>query len=53
MYEPTKYLGIKTAYTPRAVIPLVNIFNCLTFDWTVKDICKVTSYDQQRDVVRW
>jgi hypothetical protein len=31
--EPTKSLGIKTEYTPK----LVNIFNCLAYDWIVKD----------------
>ena len=29
--EPTKSLGIKTDYTPRAVVWLVNIFNCLAY----------------------
>jgi hypothetical protein len=35
--EPTKSLGIKTQYTPSVVFRLVNIFNCLAYDWAVKD----------------
>ena len=27
----------KTKYTPRAVVRLVNIFNCPEYDWMVKD----------------
>jgi len=42
--EPTKSLGIKTEYTPNVVVlsRLVNIFNCLAYDWTVNDELKVT-----------
>jgi len=32
--KPTKCLGIKTEYIPKAVVPL---FNCLAYDWMVKD----------------
>ena len=35
--EPTKSLGNKTECMPRAVDPLVNMFNCFEYDWTVKD----------------
>ena len=35
--EPTKSLRIKSEYTQRDVVRLVDIFNCLTYDWTVKD----------------
>jgi hypothetical protein len=35
--EPTKSFGIKTEYMPRAVVRLVNIFNCIEYDWTVSD----------------
>ena len=35
--QPTKSLGIKADYMQRAVVPLVNIFNCLAFDWMVED----------------
>jgi hypothetical protein len=35
--EPNKSLGIKTEYMPRAVVRLDNIFNCLAYEWTVKD----------------
>ena len=34
--EPTKSWSIKTEYIPKAVVWLVNIFNCLAYDWTVK-----------------
>ena len=37
----TNSLGIKTRYTPRAVVRLVSIFNCLAYDWVVKDEWKV------------
>jgi hypothetical protein len=40
--EPTKSLRIKSEYTQRDVVRLVDIFNCLTYDWTVKDEIKVT-----------
>ena len=41
----------KTEYMPRAVFWLVNIFNCLAYDWTVKDGWKVTWHDPYWDVV--
>jgi hypothetical protein len=34
--EPIKSLGFKIEYTPRSVVQLVNIFNCLAYDWMVK-----------------
>ena len=34
--DPAKSLSIKTRYTPRAVVQLVNLFNCLPYYWTVK-----------------
>jgi hypothetical protein len=42
--EPTISLGIKSEYVPRAVVQLVNIFNCLAYDsdWMDKDELKVT-----------
>ena len=51
--EPIKFLDNKTMYMPRAVIRLVNIFNCLAYDWTVKDEWKVTWHDPKQDVVRY
>ena len=39
--DPTEYLGIKTEYTPRTCVLLVNIFNCLAYDWTIKDESEV------------
>jgi len=52
--EPTKSLGIKTEYTPSVVVRsgLVNIFNCLAYDWTVKYEWKVIWHDPKPDVVR-
>jgi hypothetical protein len=35
--EPTKYLGIRTEFSPRTYDRLVNIFNRLAYNWTVKD----------------
>ena len=35
--KPTKSLNVKTEYMPIDVVRLVNIFNCLAYDWTVKD----------------
>jgi len=35
--ESTKYLGIKTEYTPRTFVRLDNIFKCLVYDGTVND----------------
>ena len=35
--EFIKFLGMKADYATRAVVPVVNIFNCLSYDWTVKD----------------
>jgi hypothetical protein len=29
-------LGIKNECTPRAVVRLVNIFNCIAYGWTIK-----------------
>ena len=29
-------IGIKPEYMPRAAVKLVNIFNCLAYDWMVK-----------------
>jgi len=29
----------------RAVVRLVNIFNCLAYDWSIKDEWKVTWHD--------
>jgi len=29
--------GIKTEYTSRDAVPLVNMYHCLAYDWTVKD----------------
>jgi hypothetical protein len=40
--DPTEYLGIKTEYTSRTFVLLVNIFNCLAYDWTIKDESEVT-----------
>jgi len=42
--EPTISLGIKSEYVPRAMVQLVNIFNCLAYDsdWMDKDELKVT-----------
>ena len=40
--KPTKSLCMKTEYTPRTVVPLVIIFNCLPYDSTVHDKWKVT-----------
>jgi hypothetical protein len=37
---------------PRAVDPLVNMFNCFEYDWTVKDEWKVTWHDPKLDVDR-
>jgi hypothetical protein len=34
--EPTESLGIKIEYTTRAVVRLVNIFNCLACGWRSK-----------------
>jgi hypothetical protein len=50
--ELTKYIGIKTEYTPRTVVWLDNIFNCLVDDRTVKEEWKVTWYDPKWDFVR-
>jgi len=44
---PTLSLGIKTEYTPRTVVRLVNIFNCLAYDWMTRDEWKVTWHDSQ------
>jgi len=30
-------LQFKTKSTSRAIVTLVNIFNCLAYDWTIKD----------------
>jgi hypothetical protein len=35
--EPTKTVGVKTEYTPKAVVRLVSIINCFAYDRTVKD----------------
>jgi hypothetical protein len=35
-------LPIKIESIPRAVLQLVNRFNCLSYDWTVKDECYMT-----------
>ena len=43
--EPSKSLGIKAKSMWRGVVLLVNIFNCLVYDWTVKDKWKVTWHD--------
>jgi len=43
--EPTKSLGIDTEYTLRDAVRLVNIFNCLPYEWTVKDEWNVTLHD--------
>jgi hypothetical protein len=42
--EPTISLCIKSEYVPRAMVQLVNIFNCLAYDsdWMDKDELKVT-----------
>jgi hypothetical protein len=34
--ETTKYGGIKTEHTLRAVVPLVNESTCIAYDWMVK-----------------
>ena len=34
--QPTKSWSIKTEYIPKAIVWLVNIFNCLAYDGTVK-----------------
>ena len=33
---------LKAEYTPRTIVRLVNIFNCLAYDWMIKDKRKVT-----------
>jgi hypothetical protein len=37
-------IGFKIKYTPRVAVRLLNIFNCLAYDWTVKDDWKVTFF---------
>jgi hypothetical protein len=49
--EPTKCWGIKTEYLSRAVVPFVNMFNCLAYDWTFKDELKVTWHDYKPDII--
>ena len=39
--EPTKSLGIKNENVQRSIVWLVKIFNCLAYDWAVKNECEV------------
>ena len=51
--KPSKSWGIETEHTLKSVVQLVNIFNCLAFNWTLKDKGRVTYSDPKRDSPRW
>jgi hypothetical protein len=51
--NPTKSLGIKAEYLPRAVVRLGYRFRCLVYDLMVKDEWKVIWHDPKQDVVRF
>jgi len=40
-----------TEYTPWAVVRFVLLFNCLTYDWTIKNEWKIIWHHLKRDVV--
>ena len=42
----------KTEHTLKAVVRLVNIYNCIAFDWTIKDESKFKWHHPIQDVVR-
>jgi len=50
--DSTRIVWVITEYTPRAVIWLVNTFDFLAYDWTVKIEWKVAWHDHKRDVVQ-
>jgi hypothetical protein len=50
--ESTKFSGIKTESNQRDGVRLVNILNCLAYDWTVKYERRVTWHDPKQDVIR-
>ena len=50
--EPTKSLGMKTYYMPKAVVWLVDVFNCLAYDWTTKDEWKIIWNAPKQDIVK-
>jgi len=41
---------LKTEYMPRNVVWLVNISNCLAYDWVVKDDWNVNVWDFMDDI---
>ena len=49
--EPTKSTNIKTKQTMRDAVWFVNLYNCIAYDWMIKDEGNITWHDPEFDVV--